>query len=117
MQSVLWPYNAFCKRSLLDKAILTDNLALRCYAEEYGSSASWQRWNKLSPQQQAKFFRLPNAINTGVASGQLVVQLFDKRILVVTETEAERNPFFAYRATDKLDATDVHQRRSAHGSL
>jgi len=117
MPSSLWPSDGIWKPTLLDQAFFNNDHALRCYAEEYGRSASWEKWTRFSQQDQDQFFRLPYAINTGAQQGQFVVQLFNKRVCVVSRADVKRNPFFVYRATNRLQRIDVQQRRARHDAL
>ena len=82
----------------LDKAMRTNNQALRCYCEEHGEEQTKSAFHLLSAEAQAAYKRLPIVANTGLPSGTFFIRTFKDKVLPITDQEAADHPMFAYQA-------------------
>ena len=82
----------------LDKAMRTNDLALRCYVEEHGEEQTKQKFSTLSVRERAAYKRLPIVADTNLPSGSFFVRTYKDKIHMITEKEAADHPMFAYQA-------------------
>lgn len=82
----------------LDKAMRTNDQALRCYYEEHGEKATKTRWHTLSAAARAEYKRLPIVTGTGLGSGSFFVRDYNGTAVQITDLNAREHPMFAYQA-------------------
>ena len=83
----------------LDKAMRTNDLALRCYYVEHGEKAAKRDWHGLSAASRALYKRLPIVAGTGLASGSYFFRTYTNKVQPITERMSGDHPMFAYQAS------------------
>ena len=86
--------------SLLERAMRTGDLSMRCFAAEHGADATLARYNTLTAREKKSYLRLPRAVNSGMPAGAFIFRTFDDRSVPISESVATRHPFFAYKCVD-----------------
>ena len=82
----------------LDKAMRTNDQALRCYCEEHGEKKAQLAFHRLSAKARATYKRLPIVENTGLPSGSFFIRTYKDKVFPITDREAADHPMFAYQA-------------------
>jgi hypothetical protein len=86
--------------TLLERAMRTGNLSMRCFAEEHGTSGTLARYNTLTERERQSYLRLPHAVDASMPTGGYMFRTFDGRAVAIPERVASCHPFFAYKCVD-----------------
>jgi hypothetical protein len=79
----------------LDKAMRTNDQALRCYYAEHGDALGY---HSLGASKRAEYERLPIVEWSGLASGTFFIQLYSGKVQEIDEEAARQHPMFAFQA-------------------
>ena len=82
----------------LDKALRTNDQALRCYYAEHGEKATKLNWGRLGSAARASYRRLPIVSGSGLPSGTFFIRTYEEKAQEIPEASARDHPMFAFQA-------------------